>query len=339
MDKRFQKIGMMLPDPVSDCPLEIKDVSLWSDTENGVLFISPTFVNGYAADLREFSIGYEATDAEGNVVETEHAYRIDDFDKIAQGEEFGDDMPITLQEENVVSGRFYIEEAIFADGYIWQNENVTSERLDEKTEENPDVTTVQTIGGFGPEGPLFRRVPLSKVIAQRLTSQFVTTVIAIVLCVFTLSQNIAVAMKSDKEMVDMLVSSKEVTDLLITAFEGESAGEKSDEEFRQYIEQKGLADTARQIYIVTSVLLGISILYSVYMSFYLRETRKHLRENTVTDKVLGTKVKKLKKLSIIELVICFVCSFNIFGLFAGISGISTASLHKKVMKKKQSGQV
>lgn len=336
MEKRFQQIGIMTARQEKDCPLFIKEANLWLDHENDILFISPLIENGYGAALTEFTIGYEAVDKDGNVVERESAYRIDECDGIEAGALFGEDMPITLQEQNVAGGEFYIEEAIFADGYIWQTETLAyGKKQTNGEEENPDVTTVETIGGFGPEGAIFKRVPLSKIIAQRLTSQFITTVIAIVLCVISLSQYISVAMKSNKEMVDMLVSSKEITDILITAFDGEQTEGLSEEEYRQNIEKNGIAALARKVYIFAAVLIGASILYSVYMTFYLRETRKNLRENTVTDNALARTVKRLKVLSIIELVVCVVCSFNIFGLVAGISGISTASLHKRVMKKKQ----
>ena len=330
MEKRFQKVGVMLPKQEENCPLHVKEVSLWLDSENDVLFMSPVIENGYGAALTEFSIGYEATDKDGNVVEKESAYRIDECDGLEQGSVFGEDMPITLQEQNVTGGTFYIEEAIFTDGYIWQIETVKTEYA----EENPDVTTVETIGGFSPEGAIFRRVPLSKIIAQRLTTQFVTTVIAIVLCVFSLSQNIGIVMKSDEDMTDLLVSSREVTDLLLSAFD-DDVENLSDEEYRASIEEHGIVSLTRVAYIVTAVMIGSSILYSLYMTFYLRETRKHLRENIVTDNVLARTVKRLKVLSIIELVVCVVCSFNIFGLIAGITGISTASLHKRVMKKKK----
>ena len=334
MEKRFQQIGIMSARQEKDCPLFIKEVTLWLDSENDILFMSPVIENGYGAALTEFTIGYEAVDKDGNVVEKESAYRIDECEGIEAGALFGEDMPITLQEQNVAGGTFYIEEASFVDGYIWQS-GVTESTDCEDAKEDPNVTTVQTIGGFGPEGAIFKRVPLSKIIAQRMTTQFVTTVIAIVLCVFSLSQNIGIAKKSDKEMVDLLVSSREVTDLLLSAFEGDSVSNMDDAEYRASIEKHGIAALTRNVYIVTAVLIGASILYSLYMTFYLRETRKHLRENKVTDHVLSKTVKRLKVLSIIELVVCVAFSFNIFGLVAGITGISTASLHKRVMKKKQ----
>ena len=334
MEKRFQQIGMMTLPREDACPLHVKEVSLWMDTENNVLFMSPVIENCYTAAVTEFSIGYEATDKDGNVVEQESAYRIDECDGMEPGAVFGDDMPITLQEQNVTGGEFYIEEVIFADGYIWQSEEGQSEAK-EQEKEDPNVTTVETIGGFGPEGAIFKKVPLSKIIAQRLTSQFVTTVIAIILCVISLSQNIGIAMKSESEMVDLLVSSEEMTDLMISAFDSTDTKNMTDAEYREHLVEHGIAEFARRIYITFSILLSISILYSVYLTFYLRETRKHLRENVVTDNVLAGTVKRLKTLSIIELVVCVVCSFNIFGLVAGITGISTASLHKRVMKKKQ----
>ena len=338
MEKRFQQIGMMALSREKDCPLYVKEVSLWIDTENDVLFMSPVIENGYSAAVTEFSIGYEATDRNGKVVEKESAYRIDDCDGMEPGAVFGEDMPITLQEQSVTGGEFYIEEVVFADGYIWQAETVHGSSK-EQVEEDPNVTTVETIGGFGPEGAIFKRVPLSKIIAQRLTSQFVTTVIAIVLCVISLSQNIGIAMKSENEMVDLLVSSEEMTDLMISAFDSTDTKDMTEAEYRDHIVKSGVAEFARRIYITFSILLGISILYSVYLTFYLRETRKHLRENVVTDNVLAGTVKRLKTLSIIELVVCIVCSFNLFGLIAGITGISTASLHKRVMKKKQTRSI
>jgi|GEM_PF-1995690 len=336
MDKRFQKIGVMTPEIPPDCPVQVKEISLWLDTENSVLFMSPVMVNRYSDTLRELIIGYEGTDKNGNTVEIEHGYRIDDMEEVLSEQVFGEDMPITLQEENVVGGSFFIEEVTFADGYIWQCEKASSETNTEA--EDPNVTTIDTIGGFGPEGVIFRKIPLSKVIAQRLTAQFVTTVIAIVMCVITLSQNIGIAMKSDKEMLDLLMSSREVTDILVSALEGEEPSDLNEQEYRDNLEKNGIAPMVRRFYVIAAVLLGASILYFVYLSFYLRETRKDLRENTVNDMTLKGIVKKLKTLSIIELVLCIVCAFSLFGAFAGFSGISTASMHKRIMKAKNNKQ-
>ncbi len=320
MEKRFTRIGAMSFYNVPECPLSIEEVGIWRDNENDVLFLSPKIKNEYNQPVSKLTIGYAANNAEGKVIEEEKGYVIDDI--VEEDGYFGDDLPITLQQNDVASGRFYLEEVTFADGYIWAPEE---DKKEEDTEEDAEVTMVKTLGGFGPEGATFRKIPLAAIIAQRTTTQFITTIIAVIVCVISLANCIAFVRQSDDTITDQLIE-------LMAEAEFEEA--KTDKDAEAYIERNHLVALSRKLYIGVSVLMGITILFKLYMVFFLRETKAHLKSTIVKDETLTEVVKRMNILSIIQLVLSVLCNFNFFGIFAGISGLSVASLHRRIMKTK-----
>ena len=320
MEKRFTRIGAMSFHNVPECPISIEEVGLWRDHENDVLFLSPKMKNEYPQTVSKLIIGYTANDVAGTVIEEEKGYVIDDI--VEEDGCFGQDLPITLQQNEVASGRFYLEEVTFADGYIWAPEE---EKKEDEPEEDAEVTMVKTLGGFGPEGATFRKIPLSAIIAQRTTTQFITTIIAVIVCVLSLANCIAFVRQSDEKITDQLVE-------LMAEAEFEEA--KTDKDAEAFIERNHLVSLSRKLYIGVSVLMGITILFKLYMVFFLRETKTHLKSAIVKDEVLTVVVKRMNFLSIIQLVLSVLCNFNFFGIFAGISGLSVASLHRRIMKTK-----
>ncbi len=305
---------------VPDCPLLIEEVGLWRDNENDVLFLSPKIKNEYGQSVLKLTIGYVASDASGKVIEEEEGYVIDDIAE--ENGCFGQDLPITLQNAEAASGKFHIEEVTFADGYIWAP---GKEKKDEDAEEDAEVTMVKTLGGFGPEGATFRKIPLSAIIAQRTTTQLVTTIIAVVMCVLSLANCIAFVRQSDEKITDQLIE-------LMADAEFEQA--ETDKDAKEFIERNQLVDVSRQLYIGVSVLMGITILFKLYMVFFLRETKTQLKSTVIKDETLTEVVKRMNTLSIVQLVLSILCNFNFFGIFAGISGLSVASLHRRIMKTK-----
>ena len=320
MEKRFVRIAEMSFSNDPDCPLIIEEVGLWRDNENDVLFFSPKIKNEYGQSVLKLTVGYTANNSEGTVIEEEKGYVIDDITE--EDGCFGEDLPITLQKAEAVSGHFFIEEAAFANGYIWAQKE---EKKEEEAEDDGEVTMVKTLGGFGPEGATFRKIPLSAIIAQRTTTQFVTTIIAVIMCVLSLANCIAFVRQSDEVITDQLI------ELLA---EAEMAEAESDAEAKEFIQRNHLVDLSRKLYIGVSVLMGITILFKLYMVFFLRETKTHLKSTVVKDETLTEVVKRMNVLSIVQLVLSILCNFNFFGIFASISGLSVASLHRRIMKTK-----
>ena len=325
MEKRFTKIGTLECSVSDDCPIHADEIGLWQDAEHDVVFMVPKLQNRHSAAVQSMLIGYEAHDARADVVEKESGYRIDDISQ--DGEFFGEDIPITLQENNAVGGKFVIEMVTFADGRIWR---MQTERVEESGSDPDEVTMVQTIGGFGPEGMIYRKVPLSAIISQRMTTQFVTTIIAIVFCVFTLANCIGFIRQNNETITDQL--SEMLLESKLDDIETTEAAEK-------FITDNRLVDIARYTYFMTASILVGTLLFTVYIIFYLKETKKLLRSQVIKDAALNDIIKRLRVISIIELILYAACNFNIFGIFAGISGISVTVLHGRIMKNKKNKEM
>lgn len=328
MEKRFIEVGTMQPHCDEQCPLVVEQVLIFKDTENDVWFLTPKIKNEYESAVLALTVGYEAVDAEQTVIEKENGYVIDDVD-ITQDAEgyFGEDLPITLEKTDVAGGRFFIEEIHFADGYVWSAEKDETEEEEEKEPE--DVTMVKTISGFGPDGATFRKIPLSLIVAQRMGTQFITTILALALCVWSLANTIGFIRQSDEALTDA------ICDVLL---ESGMQDIETVEDAKKFTADNDLVSIMRYVYIAAAVLVGSSILYSVYLVYYLKETRKYLKKTPVTDTVLTAIIKRLKLLSIIQIVLCIVCELNFLGMIAGISGLSVASLHRRIMKSKKQKQ-
>lgn len=324
MEKRFIRIGTFLNATEDQCPVTAQEITLWKDTEHDVLFLVPKLKNEYEnGAVTALTVGYIA---KGSREENESDYRIEITEGAESGAIFGEDQVITLESSDCTSGSFYIEKIEFSNGEIWQKNAEETE----KEEETPNVTMVKTIGGFGPEGPLFRKVPLSMILSQRMTTQFVTTIIAVIGCVWNLVKCILALRMSNEALVESLA--KIVVDY-------EFFGAKTVEDAVRILTENGTAGQIRSMYWITTVLFALTILFLVYAVFYFSENRRKLRRSIVTDDVLSLVVKKVKTLSIVELVLCCLCNFNFFGIFAGISGLSLASLHKRIMKNKKNREV
>ena len=324
MEKRFIRIGAFENATEGQCPVTAEEISLWRDAEHDVLFLVPKLKNEYEKGaVTSLTVGYVAR---GSKEESESDYRIEITEGGEFGAIFGEDQVITLESAECDSGYFYIEKVEFSDGEIWQE----SKEEAEKEEETPDVTMVKTIGGFGPEGPLLRKVPLSKIIAQRMTTQFVTTIIAVIGCVWNMVKCILALRMSNEALVESLAK---------IVVEYEFFGAKTVDDAVRILTENGTAGQIRTMYWLTAILFGATILFLVYTVHYFSENRRRLRTSIVTDSSLAVVVKKIKTLSIAELVLCCLCNFNFFGIFAGISGLSLASLHKRVMKSKKSKEV
>ncbi|MBE6639405.1 MAG: hypothetical protein E7616_08160 [Ruminococcaceae bacterium] len=319
MEKRFQKIGeinVQLPD---GCPLAVHEVSLWRDNKENMLFMIPTMKNEYSAAILKISVGYEVKNEKGSVIEREKGYILDDIGNTE--DEFGRDLPITLRSENAVSGQFHIEEITFEDGYIWKNEESEAQE-----EETPNVTMVKTIGGFGPEGPTFRKIPLSVLIGQRMGTQLIATVIAVVMCVFSLVDNIGILRQEKESLQETLVEG-------IVEYQ-----EMTEEEAIDFIVENELVKYVRGVMLAMAIMLGSTMLFMLFLTFYLSETRRSLRTAPIVDDKLAVIIRRIKLFSIVQLVLCVLFSFNFFGIFSGISGLSAASLHKKIMRSKHTGK-
>ena len=323
MEKRFIKIGTFENGTEKDCPVAVEEVALWRDAEHDVMFLVPKLKNEYEGGaVKALTLGYIA---EGSKEETESGYRIEIADGGESGAIFGEDQVITLELADCKTGCFFIEKIEFANGEVWQEK-----REEEEEKETPGVTMVKTIGGFGPEGPLFRKVPLSMIIAQRMTTQFITTIIAVIGCVWNLVKCIVCLRMSDKALIELI--SQTVVDYKLW-------GVETVEDAIRTITDNGTVGQIRLMYWITAALFAVTILLLVYIVFYFSENRRRLRKSMVTDTVLAQVVKKIKILSIVELVMCGVCNFNFFGVFAGISGLTVASLHKRIMKNKKNKEV
>lgn len=324
MEKRFIRIGTFENTTDTRCPVTVEEISLWRDTEHDVLFLVPKLKNEYEEGaVTALTLGYIA---KGKTNEAESDYRIEITEGGQYGKVFGEDQVITLESTECEGGSFFIEGVEFSNGEVWRQTKEESKN----EEETPGVTMVKTIGGFGPEGPLFRKVPLSAIISQRMTTQLVTSIIAVIGCVWNLVKCILALRMSDKVLVENIA--KAMVDY-------EFFGAKTLDDAVRILTENGTADQIRLMYWGSAVLFAGTILFLVYTVFYFSENRRRLRTSIVTDDVLALVVKKIKLLSIIELVLCCLCNFNFFGIFAGISGLSLASLHKRVMKSKKSKEV
>ncbi len=328
MEKRFVKRGVFENATGQGCPVLAEEITLWQDTEHDVLFLVPKLKNEYdGGAVTVLTVGYSAEGKSGTEDEHESGYRIEISQGAETGMVFGQDQVITLSLTDCVDGCFFIEKAEFSDGHVWEEEKDESS---EKEEDTPNVTMVKTIGGFGPEGPLFRKVPLSMIVAQRMSTQFITTIIAVIGCIWNLVKYILLLRMSDTALIEKLAES-------VLSY-GLFGAETTDEAISAVTDMVSI-DQVRLGYVLTAVLFAVTILFLVYTVFYFSENRRKLRKSVVTDTALAQVVKKIKIISIVELVLCGICNFNFFGVFAGISGLSVTSLHKRIMKSKENKEI